>query len=233
MFERGDKLDVVAIDGPSGVGKSTVSRKVAFLLKYAYLDTGAMYRAVGYYLQNRSIAFENEGDIFSALSSFDIQLFPAKKEEDDVEVFVNGENISLAIRRPEMAMIASQVSTVAVVREFLTKLQRSQGRKGKIVAEGRDIGTVVFPQASYKFFLEAQPEERARRRFEQLRTKGIVIDYQEVLQQILDRDSNDKNRTIAPLRMAEDATLIDTTNIKPDKVVSMIVEKVQQGQKMM
>lgn len=223
MSDRAEKLDIVAIDGPSGVGKSTVSRKIAIALGYAFLDTGAMYRAVGYSLKKNKIPFNIEERVAEALQEIKLRFLPAQKDEEDVGVIVNDENITVEIRRPEMAMVASQVSALPVVREFLTKIQRSLGKEGRIVAEGRDIGTVVFPQAAYKFFLDAQPEVRARRRLAQLQAKGVVVDVEDILQQILERDNNDRNRTVAPLKMAKDAILIDTTGIAPEEVVSMIL----------
>jgi cytidylate kinase len=230
MSDSVEKLDVVAIDGPSGVGKSTVSRKIAIALDYAFLDTGAMYRAVGYFLRKSRVPFDREEKVAEALQGFSLRFLPAKKDDEDVGVVVNDENISVEIRRPEMAMIASHVSTLLVVREFLTKIQRSLGKEGRVVAEGRDVGTVVFPQAAHKFFLDAQPEVRARRRLAQLQAKGVVANVTEVLQQIVERDSNDRNRTFAPLKMAEDAILIDTTMIALEEVVSMILGVVAQRQ---
>lgn len=229
MSDRGEKLDIVAIDGPSGVGKSTVSRKIAIALGYAFLDTGAMYRAVGYYLAKSKVPFDRQGEISTVLHGLTLHLLPTKKEEEEVGVIVNDENISADIRRPEVAMLASQVSALPVVRDFLTKIQRALGKKGRIVAEGRDIGTVVFPQAAHKFFLDAQPQERAKRRLAQLQTKGVAAGLEDILQQILERDNNDRNRSVAPLKMAEDAMLIDTTRITQDEVVSMILRAVEQG----
>ena len=230
MSDSVEKLDIVAIDGPSGVGKSTVSRKIAVALGYTFLDTGAMYRAVGYALKKSRVPFDREEKVAEALQEITLRFLPAKEDDEDVGVIVNDENISVEIRRPEMAMVASQVSALPVVREFLTKIQRSLGKEGRIVAEGRDIGTVVFPQAAHKFFLDALPEVRARRRLAQLHAKGVEASVTEVLQQILERDSNDRNRNIAPLKMAKDAILIDTTEIALDKVVSMILEAVAQRQ---
>jgi CMP/dCMP kinase len=176
------------------LGKSTVSRKIAIALGYAFLDTGAMYRAVGYSLKKSRVPFDREEKVAEALQKITLRFLPAKKDDEDVGVIVNEENISVEIRRPEMAMIASQVSALPVVREFLTKIQRSLGKEGRIVAEGRDIGTVVFPLAAHKFFLDAQPEVRARRRLAQLHAQGVVVSLEEVLQQILERDNNDRNR---------------------------------------
>ena len=223
MFE---KLNLVAIDGPSGVGKSTVSKKVAAILGYTYLDTGAMYRGVGFYLQTEQVDLENALDIQDALSRLDLQLTPAQQELDDVGVIVNGKNVSDAIRSSEMAMVASAVSAIPQVRVVLTELQKSYGRNGRIVAEGRDMGTVVFPGAEHKFFLDAEPEERARRRVQQLQQRGMEAQYPEILEMILKRDKNDSERKIAPLKQAADAILVDTTDITVDDVVALIVAKI-------
>lgn len=229
MSDHAEILDIVAIDGPSGVGKSTVSRRVAIALGYAFLDTGAMYRAVGYFLAKNETPLDREEKIATVLQGLTLQLLPTRSEEEDTGVVVNDENISADIRRPEVAMLASQISSLPVVRDFLTKMQRALGKKGGIVAEGRDIGTVVFPQAAHKFFLDAQPEERAKRRLAQLQAKGVASVLEVVLQQILERDNNDRNRPVAPLKMAEDAMLIDTTRKTIDQVVSMILRSVMQN----
>jgi cytidylate kinase len=221
-----EKRNIITIDGPSGVGKSTVSRKVAAATGFAYLDTGAMYRAVGWYLQRQAIDLDNQGDIANALKTLSMQLVPAVSEQCDVGVLVNGEDVSDRIRTPEMAMLASRVSAVPVVRDILTEIQRQCGLKGQIVAEGRDTGTVVFPDAAYKFFLDAKPEERARRRFEQLEKNGVAASLQRILELTLERDKNDRNRPIAPLKQAEDSLLIDTTEIPLEVVVLRILGEI-------
>ncbi len=220
----GQKHNVVTIDGPSGVGKSTVSKKVAAAIGFTYLDTGAMYRAVGLYFKRFSIEIDNRKDVSTALKSLDMQLIPAKDEQSDVGVVINGQNVTDFIRTPEMAMIASRVSAVPLVREVLTQLQRKLGEKGGIVAEGRDTGTVVFPQAAYKFFLDANPEVRARRRFEQLAERGVTTTLSDILALTLERDQNDRNRAVAPLKKADDAIYIDTTETNIEDVVSRILE---------
>lgn len=220
------KINIITIDGPSGVGKSTVSRKVAAAIGFTYLDTGAMYRAVGLFLQRRGVDLHNNEGIANAMKSIDLQLIPASNDQGDVGVFVNGEDVSDIIRTPEMAMIASRVSAVPLVREILTEIQRGYGKKGRIVAEGRDIGTVVFPNAAHKFFLDAKPEERARRRVEQLQKKGVAANLQQILELTLERDKNDRNRPIAPLKQANDALLIDTTEITLEAVVSRILGEI-------
>jgi CMP/dCMP kinase len=221
------KKNIITIDGPSGVGKSTVSRKVAAATGFAYLDTGAMYRAVGLYLKRNAIDLEKKDAIVSCLKNLVLELFPAVDEQNDVGVIINGEDITDIIRTPEMAMLASRVSAVPVVREILTELQREHGRKGKIVAEGRDIGTVVFPDAAYKFFLDATPQERARRRVEQLQNNGVVTSFQHILELTLERDRNDRTRSVAPLKQADDALLIDTTEIALESVVLRILVEIE------
>lgn len=221
------KLNIVTIDGPAGVGKSTVSKKVASLLGFTYLDTGAMYRGVGLYLQQKGVELTDIEQIDDVLSHLDLQLVPAKNEKDDVGVLLDGEDVSTQIRSAEMAMLASEVSAIPVVRQVLTKIQKSIGSAGKIVAEGRDTGTVVFPRAAHKFFLDAQPEERAKRRVIQQREKGVETDYNETLAMILTRDKNDTERALAPLKQAEDATLVDTTSITIEEVVAKVVQEIR------
>jgi len=168
--------------------------------------------------------------IKNALAGIDLQLVPAQTEDDDTGVIVNGEDVSAVIRQPELAMVASKISAIPVVRQFLTAIQKSYGSKGRIVAEGRDTGTVVFPQAAHKFFLDAQPEERARRRVGQLVAKGAEADYEKILSAIKERDKNDTERVLAPLRRAEDAVLIDTTSLSIDEVVSRLIRQIHKKQ---
>lgn len=220
-------MNVITIDGPSGVGKSTISRKVAQTLGYTYLDTGAMYRAVGLYLIENKIDLADDQAVQAALEMVRIELQPSAGENDDTGVLLNGIDVSAAIRTPEMAMIASRVSALPLVRARLTALQQEIGAEGGVVAEGRDTGTVVFPSARYKFFLDARPEERARRRVLQLRARGEVVDEQQIFQMTVERDKNDRERAIAPLRQAEDALAIDTTSKDIDEVAALVLESVQ------
>lgn len=219
------KLKVVTIDGPSGVGKSTVSRKVAAALGWTYLDTGAMYRAVGLqcYRAGIDIDIEDMAALSAVLDQLDLQLLPPLREGCDVRVLVNGEEISEAIRTPEMGMMASKVSAVPAVRAKLTVMQQAMGRKGAIVAEGRDTGTVVFPTAAWKFYLDALPEERCRRRVAQLREKGQQVDEHALLAQIIKRDRDDTERSIAPLTKAVDALLIDASCLTADEVAATML----------
>ena len=219
--------NIVTIDGPSGVGKSSVSRRVAAAIGFTYLDTGAMYRGVGWFFLQQGVQLDDIATMTEKLPELELDLLPAADEESDVGVLINGENVSDAIRTPEMAMVASKVSAVPVVRDILTKIQRGYGDKGSIVAEGRDTGTVVFPKAAYKFFLDAQPGERAKRRVVQLRERGVEADYKEILSMTLERDKNDSERVIAPLKKAEDAVRINTTEITVLQVVDEILRIIE------
>ncbi len=225
-----EKSEIVTIDGPSGVGKSTLSRQVAAALGYTYLDTGAMYRAVALFLQGRRIDLADEQAVRSALADLDLQLLPADREDGDVGVVVNGRDESRAIRTPELGMLASRVSAISVVRAQLTAMQQAIGRSGRIVAEGRDTGTVVFPDAAWKFYLEADPEERVRRRVAQLRAAGQEVDVQELLKQTLQRDRDDQKRTLAPLQKAKNAFVIDTTCLDIQEVCGKILQVIRTGQ---
>lgn len=223
-----NSTNIITIDGPAGVGKSTVSRRVAAATGFTYLDTGAMYRGVGLFLQDEKVDFQDYRAIQEKLATLDLGLTPAATEDSDVGVRINGRDVSHLIRTPEMSMVASEVSAIVVVREVLTSLQRRVGENGNIVAEGRDIGTVVFPQAAFKFYLDAKPEERAQRRYSQLQAKGESVDYDELLAMTIERDKQDSEREVAPLKPAEDATIIDTTDIGIDEVVTQVMARVSQ-----
>ncbi len=218
MAEKGE---IITIDGPSGSGKSTISRELARRLGYTYLDTGAMYRAVGLLAQRRLIALDDEKAVGALLDNLDLKLLPG---EDDTRVLLEQEDVSAAIRTPEMAMAASSVSALPVVRKKLTRLQQELGRQGAVVAEGRDTGTVVFPRARYKFYLDASAEERARRRSDQLREKGLDADEEEILAQLIKRDQDDSSRSIAPLKAAEDAIIINSSLMTIDEVLNFMLE---------
>lgn len=220
---------VITIDGPAGVGKSTVSRKVAARLGFTYLDTGAMYRAVALFLENRCVDYTDERAVEEVLGDFDLVLLPAPDELADVEVVLNGQRLGSSIRTPEMSMLASIVSAQPLVRRVLTGMQRELGRRGRVVAEGRDTGTAVFPNAQFKFYLDARPEVRANRRALQLRAQGKAVDEAELLQMTVARDQQDMTRSISPLKKANDAHVIDTTNRTIDEVLSEILVVVRAG----
>ncbi len=225
-----EKNNIVTIDGPSGAGKSTISKLLAARLHYTYLDTGAMYRVVGLQVERSGLDLEAgdaRGKLVQLLDNLDMNLAPGA-EGQETRAFLHGEDVSEAIRTPEIAMVASRVSAEPEVRKKLTEMQRAIGNKGAIVAEGRDMGTVVFPQAKHKFFLDASPEERARRRQKQLLEKGQKVDYAGLLEQIKKRDRDDSSRSLAPLKPAADAVVIDSSRMSIDEVVSYMVQTVHE-----
>ena len=211
-----DKALIVTIDGPSGAGKSTVAKMLARALKYAYLDTGAMYRGVAY-------AYMKEGepeDINRFLKNLVIDFtFGA-----ETKVFLDGEDVSGHIRDPEVSLRASSFSQNRVVREYLTEKQRDIGRKGGIVLEGRDTGSIVFPDAEIKFYIDANPEERAKRRHLELSSKGMDAELATVEKEMIARDKNDSERALAPLVIPKDAIPVDTTGIDAQQVVNIMVK---------
>ena len=202
-------------------------RGLAAKLHFTYLDTGAMYRAVGLAVERQGIDLTDTTTLQKCLDSIELTLVP--NGDDDVRVLLNGEDVSQAIRTPEMGMVASRVSANPLVREKLTALQRQLGEKGGIVAEGRDMGTVVFPKASCKFFLNASAEERARRRQKQLAEKGQIVDFQEILDQISKRDYDDSRRALAPLKAADDAILVDSSSMGPEAVIDYMLERIAES----
>lgn len=216
------KHAIITIDGPSGSGKSTISRSLAAKLGFTYLDTGAMYRGVGLKVEQAGIGLEDSKALSKLLDNLDLHLAP--NGDDDVRVFLDNKDVSLAIRTAEMGLVASRVSANKAVRKKLTKLQQDMGRKGSIVAEGRDMGTVVFPGADFKFFLDASPEERARRRCEQLKERGQDADYDDILEQIIKRDKDDSSRELAPLKPAEDAIIVDSSKMNAEQVLAFMME---------
>lgn len=211
---------IITIDGPSGSGKSTISRLLAGRLQATYLDTGAMYRAVGLLAKRGAVDLTDADAVKRLLAGLDLQLLPGAT---DVQVIVNGEDVSTAIRSAEMGMMASKVSALGPVRQLLTTLQQAMAARQSVVVEGRDMGTVVFPQANHKFFLVASPEERARRRTAQLREQGLAANYEEILAQLKQRDHDDSTRALAPLQAAADAVLIDSSTISIDEVVQLML----------
>ncbi len=211
-----NKKWIVAIDGPSGAGKSTVGKELAKRLGYLYIDTGAMYRAVALKIKERTIESNDDEALSQLVSSIRISMVAGEKE---IRILCNGEDITHAIRSPEISRLASDISKNRIVREALVRMQREMGREGGVVLEGRDIGTVVFPDADIKFYLDADPEERGRRRYRELSEKGMEVDFKKTLRDVLQRDQNDMSRPLSPLKRAEDAILIDSTCRSVDEVV--------------
>ena len=211
----------IAIDGPAGAGKSTIARAAASKLGFIYVDTGAVYRSIGLYCLNNNIETTDRTEVERILPDISVQL----KYLDGVQrVILNDNDVSEEIRKPECSMAASNVSAIPVVREFLFELQRKMARENDVIMDGRDIGTVILPDAEVKIFLTASPEERANRRFKELIEKGNNPDYDELLKEINQRDYNDMHRETAPLKQADDAILFDTTTLGKDEVVDELLK---------
>ena len=216
----------ITIDGPVASGKSTLSRLVAKKLNLLYLDTGAMYRAVALQAQRAGVDLSDGIELGKLCKNLDINLV---SEGGSPKIYIGEEDISLDIRRPEMDMLSSRVSAVREVREAMTGLQRKIGKKGGVVAEGRDMGTVVFPEADYKFFITALPKVRAERRYKERIGRNESVLRKDVERELKKRDEQDKNRFIAPLRPAKDAVIIDTSGLDIGQVVEEIIVKMKNG----
>lgn len=220
----------IAIDGPAGSGKSTMARRVAKDLGFVYVDTGAIYRTVGYHMDFYGIGPKDTDGITRLIGDVNIAI---EYDADGLQhMILNGRDVTEEIRTPEMSKIASVISAQKVVRDYLLDMQRQLARTHNVVMDGRDIGTVVLPGADVKIFLTADPEVRARRRFDELTAKGEKVQYEKVLQDLIARDEQDKNRKIAPLRPAKDAVHLDTTNLDIEQAAaameSIIKEKLGQ-----
>ncbi len=209
----------VAIDGPSGAGKSSLARRCAAELGLLYVDTGAIYRTVGLAALRRGVDPKKEEAVAAILPELEIGM---GYEEGEQRMYLNGEDVSREIRMPEISMYASDVSAHAAVRSFLLEMQRKLARENCVIMDGRDIGTVVLPEAKLKIYLTASPEARAERRMKELQAKGVEQPYEEVLRDIIQRDEQDMNREVAPLRQAEDAVLVDTTEIDFDQSFELL-----------
>ena len=214
----------VAIDGPSGAGKSTVARAAAARLGYVYVDTGAMYRAIGLAVCRKGIAGEDAESIAALLSAVDIRL---AYQGGTQHVLLNGEDVSDAIRTPEIAYYASKVSAVPAVRQFLLETQRDMAKNSNILMDGRDIGTVILPDAPVKIFLTASAETRAARRYLELAGKGQQVTRESVLRDVVERDRQDMSRAVAPLRQAADAVLLDTSEMTLEESIEAVLAIIQ------
>lgn len=213
---------IVAIDGPAGSGKGTITKQVGEKLGLVNIDTGAMFRCVTLSMLEKGIKIEEENKIEELLDKIEIDM------KTNGEVFLNGNDVTKRIREKDINDFVSPVSVIKIVRDKLLDLQRKTAKGKNVIMEGRDIGTVVFPNADVKIYLDASPEERARRRVKQNEEKGITTSYDEVLQSIINRDKKDSTRKIAPLKQAEDAIYIDTTNMTIEEVTSKIIKIIKE-----
>lgn len=219
------KIINVAIDGPAGAGKSTISRKAAAELGYIYIDTGALYRTVGLNALRKGADLQSDDAIIATLTD-DVKV-ELKFIDGEQRMFLSGEDVSDKIRTPEASMAASRVSAVPKVREYLFDLQKKLARENSCVMDGRDIGTVVLPDADVKIFLTASPEARAERRFKELTEKGMNVKYEDVLADMIKRDYDDSHRAIAPLKQADDAILCDTSEINLEESIQLVINTIK------
>lgn len=215
----------IAIDGPSGAGKSTLAKALAARLGIIYVDTGALYRAVGYYVKSKGVDPQDSVAVEELLPEINIGL---KYECGVQNVYLNGENLGDKIRQPEISMYASAVSAIPAVRKFLLETQKSIAREHSVVMDGRDIGTVILPDADIKIFLTATDEVRARRRYNELLAKGIEVKYEDVLAEMKERDARDRNREIAPAIPAPDAVILDNSDCTNEESVEDVLRIIKE-----
>ena len=215
----------IAIDGPAGAGKSTIARKVAEKLSFIYVDTGAMYRSMALYFIRHDIAAQDEEKIAAACPDIDVSIV---YQDGEQQVILNGENVNGLIRTEQVSMMTSDTSKYPVVREKLLSLQRGLAEKENVIMDGRDIGTCVLPNADVKIYLTASAAERARRRYKEQTERGVDCDIKEIERDIIARDEQDMNRDVAPLRQAEDAVLVDSSDMTIDQVVDEIIRIYQE-----
>ncbi|AEH45998.1 cytidylate kinase [Thermodesulfatator indicus DSM 15286] len=219
---------LITIDGPAGAGKSTVAKKLAKKLGYLYLDTGAMYRVVALAAQRLGLDFQDKEKLGELARTLDFKLVPA---ENGVKVFLGHEDVSEAIRTPEIDRLSSVVARIPSVREALKIRQQAMGKDGGVIAEGRDMGSVVFPDAEIKFFITASLEARAKRRYEEQKQRGLKVSFEEVLSNLRERDERDSKREVAPLVVPEGALVIDTSGLTPDQVLEIVLKEIEKVKK--
>lgn len=212
----------VAIDGPAGAGKSTVARAISREMSFVYVDTGALYRAIGLYMIKNRI--DGDESIVSYLNKVKVDL---KFVDNEQKIFLCGEEVSGEIRTPEVSMMASRVSAILAVREFLLDLQRDLAKKNNVIMDGRDIGTVILPDADVKIFLTASLEKRAQRRYKEMLEKGLNVTYDGILSDIKKRDYDDSHRKVAPLKPAADAILVDTSDYNLEESIKLVLDVIR------
>lgn len=218
---------IIAIDGPSGAGKSTLAKKLAANLGFIYLDTGAMYRALALKILRQGVDLADDQKLAELVNSTSVDL---QCDRAQLKVLLDGKNVASEIRTPAVSQMASKASALKLVRDRMLELQRRLGEQGSVVAEGRDIGTVVFPDAQVKIFLSASAAERARRRCAELRAAGQPVDLDVTLREIEERDQRDSERALAPLRKADDALVIDSSNSTADEVAACVLAEIRMKQ---
>ncbi len=216
----------IAIDGPAGAGKSTISKAAAKRLGFIYIDTGALYRTVGLAASRAGVEPVEGKAVDSLLEKIKVEL--TFNEKGEQVVLLDGEDVSSLIRTPEASMMASKISAIPSVRAYLLDLQRDMAKTNNVIMDGRDIGTVVLPNAEIKIFLTAAPEARAKRRYDELVEKGMDVKYEDILSDVITRDYNDSHREIAPLKQADDAVLADTTEINLEQSIELIVNIIKE-----
>lgn len=222
------KKPVIAIDGYSSTGKSSISKEIAKKLELIHIDTGALYRGITFFALENCLNDQQEIDIkslFSKLNEINLEFVP---NNNVLELFLNGKNINQEIREPRVSNNVSIIAKQPEVRDFLLEFQRNLAAKGGVIMDGRDIGTVILPNADFKFFVTASPEERAKRRFLELQSLGIEASYEEVYQNLVSRDKIDSERDVAPLKQADDAILIDNTNLNKQETIELILSYLAQ-----
>lgn len=217
------KKPVIAIDGHSSTGKSSISKEIAKKLGLIHIDTGALYRGITFFALENCLDDKNEIDLPSLFSKFEKINLEFKANQGLLELFLNGTNIDKEIRDPKVSENVSLVAKQPEVRAFLLDFQRNLAEKGGVIMDGRDIGTVILPNADYKFFVTASPEERAKRRYLELQNSGINAAYEDVYQNLVTRDKTDSEREVAPLKQAEDAVLIDNTHLNKEETIELIL----------
>lgn len=220
------KVFNIAIDGPAGAGKSTIAKKIAKKLSYIYIDTGSMYRAIAYYMLGQGIDTNDTDKVISALEDINVTIEYKNAEQ---QVLLNGENVTDKLRLEKVGTMASSVAKYEAVRAKMVHLQRGLAKSSNVIMDGRDIGTVVLPEAELKVFLTASSFVRAKRRFNELSEKGISCNLDEIEEDIISRDTQDMTRLISPLKQAEDAILVDTSDMTIDEVVDTIINLFQKN----
>ncbi|MCI7085273.1 (d)CMP kinase [bacterium] len=212
----------IAIDGPAGAGKSTIAKTAAKELNFIYVDTGALYRTVGLAATRKGVEAIPSKEVDELLKNIRVEL--TFNDENQQVVLLDGEDVSELIRTPEASMMASAISAVPAVREYLLDLQRNIAKRNNVIMDGRDIGTVVLPDAKIKIFLYAEPEDRAKRRYDELIAKGMDVNYEDILKDVKQRDYNDSHRDIAPLKPAKDSIMVNTTGNTLEQSVQLLIK---------